>query len=53
MSSEAFSDAVVRLQDAGVDVLRSEPFWVGYWSYVVRDPMGHTVEVADPTTTGP
>jgi hypothetical protein len=53
LSPEAFLSAVARLQDEGMNLLRSEPFWVGYWSYVVKDPMGQTVEVTDAITTGP
>lgn len=53
LSPEAFRGAVARLQDAKVDALRPEPSWVGYWSYVVRDPMGQTVELADAATAGP
>lgn len=50
---ESFANAVARLQVAGVFTLRPEPFWVGYWSYVVRDPMGQTVELSDPVSAGP
>ena len=53
LSPEAFNSAVTRLQDAGTTSLRPEPFWVGYWSYVVKDPMGQTVEISDPITGGP
>ncbi len=48
-----FEAAVKRLQQANVEALRPEKFWVGYWSYVVKDPMGQTVELADPVTIGP
>lgn len=48
-----FAAAVRRLRQAAVPALRSEPFWVGYWSYVVRDPMGQTVEISDPVSTAP
>lgn len=44
----AFRQAVQRLQAAGVSTLTPEPQWVGYWSFVVRDPMGNTVELSDP-----
>lgn len=30
--------------------LRAEPSWVGYWNYVVEDPMGQTVELTDPVS---
>lgn len=53
LSPKAFLNTVARLQDAEVDALRSEQFWVGYWSYVVKDPMGQTVELTDAITTGP
>ncbi|SHJ44816.1 Catechol 2,3-dioxygenase [Tessaracoccus bendigoensis DSM 12906] len=53
LSPEAFRDAVDRLRTAGVTAWRREPFWVGYWSYVVRDPMGQTVELSDPLSSGP
>lgn len=53
LSTKAFTSTVARLQDAGMEALQSEPFWVGYWSYVVKDPMGQTVELTDATTTGP
>ena len=50
LSPGGFRDAVARLQHARVQRLRPEPFWVGYWSFVVRDPDGHTVEISDPAT---
>lgn len=50
---EAFRAAVGRLRSAGVTQLRPEPFWVGYWSFVVRDPDGRTVEISDAQTPGP
>jgi catechol 2,3-dioxygenase-like lactoylglutathione lyase family enzyme len=53
MSPDRLRAAVARLQDAGVAVLRPEPSWVGYWSFVVRDPDGQTVELSDPVTPGP
>jgi catechol 2,3-dioxygenase-like lactoylglutathione lyase family enzyme len=43
-----FRGAVRRLQEAQVPQLRPAPFWVGYWSFVVRDPDGLTVELSDP-----
>ena len=52
LSPRSFVSAVARLQDAGVAALRPEPFWVGYWSYVVKDPMGQTVELTDPVSAG-
>lgn len=45
-----FAEAVERLKSAGVTVLRPDPFWVGYWSFVVQDPDGTTVELSDPTS---
>lgn len=53
LGPDAFREAVTRLQDASVEALRPEPFWVGYWSFVVRDPSGATVELSDPQTPGP
>lgn len=50
LEPQAFRGAVVRLRAAGVPALRETPFWVGYWSFVVRDPDGRTVELSDPTT---
>ena len=48
-----FLKAVDRLQAAAVESLRPEPFWVGYWSFVVKDPDGTTVEISDPHSPGP
>lgn len=48
LGSDAFRSAVDRLQHATVQMLRPQPFWVGYWSFVVRDPMGQTVELSNP-----
>lgn len=53
LPAEEFNHAVARLREAGVTTLRDEPFWVGYWSFVVRDPDGRTVELSDPHTAGP
>lgn len=50
LDPDAFDAAVERLRTAGVPRLRAEPFWVGYWSFVVRDPMGATVELSDPAS---
>lgn len=51
LAPAAFQSAVVRLKTAGVHALRAEPFWVGYWSFVVRDPDGQTVELTDPESS--
>ena len=40
--------AKILLKKAGVETLRTEPFWVGYWSFVILDPDGRTVELTDP-----
>jgi catechol 2,3-dioxygenase-like lactoylglutathione lyase family enzyme len=48
-----FRVAVGKLQAAGVEALRPDPVWVNYWSYVVKDPMGQTVELSDPHSDGP
>lgn len=53
LTPDTFRAAVERLQQTGAEALRPEPFWVGYWSYVVRDPMGQTVELSDPVSGGP
>ncbi len=53
LAPEQFWAAVRRLQAASVESLRAEPFWVGYWSFVVRDPMGCTVELSDPSSPAP
>jgi catechol 2,3-dioxygenase-like lactoylglutathione lyase family enzyme len=50
LSPGSFSEAVARLQTAKVPRLRPEPFWVGYWSFVVQDPDGRTVEISDPVS---
>ena len=50
LAPEEFTAAVARLQAAQVPALRPEPFWVGYWSYVVHDPMAYTVELSDPVS---
>ena len=48
LSPAAFAAAIGRLQVADVEQLRTQPFWVGYWSFVVKDPDGLTVELTDP-----
>lgn len=53
LSPESFRAAVARLGEAGIAAVRDEPFWVGYWSFVVRDPDGRTVELSDPQSPGP
>ncbi|GAB3534460.1 hypothetical protein GCM10027403_10370 [Arthrobacter tecti] len=53
LAPRQFKEAVARLQAAGSEALRPEPFWVGYWSYVVKDPMGRTVELSDPVSKAP
>lgn len=52
LSPDAFRETVSRLQGSAVERLRDEPFWVGYWSFVVRDPDGRTVELSDPASPG-
>lgn len=46
---KAFKRVCARLKEAGVASFHDNPMWVGYWSYPVRDPMGHTVELTCPT----
>ncbi len=53
LSPSGLRSAVNRVKVAGVHRLRPEPFWVGYWSFVVRDPDGLTVELTDPESPGP
>jgi catechol 2,3-dioxygenase-like lactoylglutathione lyase family enzyme len=53
LAPDAFRSAVGRLRAARVKALRPEPFWVGYWSFVVKDPDGRTVELSDPESLEP
>lgn len=53
LAPDEFEASVERLRQAGVRSLRPEPFWVGYWSFVVADPDGMTVELTDATSPGP
>lgn len=53
LEPEAFQRAVGRLQASNVDRLRQEPFWVGYWAFVVKGPDGLTVELSDPVSAAP
>jgi catechol 2,3-dioxygenase-like lactoylglutathione lyase family enzyme len=53
LEPDHFRVAVAKLQAAGVEALRPDPIWVNYWSYVVKDPMGQTVELSDPHSDGP
>lgn len=53
LDAQQFRAAVARLRAAGAPALRPEPFWVGYWSFVVRGPEGRTVELSDPHSPGP
>lgn len=50
LPAAGFEAATRRLQEVGVEALRPEPFWVGYWSFVVLDPDGRTVELTDPVS---
>lgn len=43
-----FREAAERMRESGVQTLWDEPTWVGYWSFVVKDPDGNTVELSDP-----
>lgn len=45
-----FRMAVSRLRASGVESLHPLPQWQGYWSFVVHDPMGNTVELSDPSS---
>lgn len=53
LDPDHFRKAVARLRSTGATCLWSEPQWVGYWSFVVRDPDGRTVELSDPDSPGP
>ncbi|MFW2340865.1 MAG: VOC family protein [Acidimicrobiia bacterium] len=45
-SPSGFRRAVEAARTSRVDTHDSEPVWVGYWSFPVRDPMGYTVEIS-------
>ncbi len=47
--SSEFRCVVERARAAGVEAFHSDPAWVGYWSFPVKDPMGHTVEISAPS----
>ena len=53
LAPDVFRSAVDRLRAAEVEALRPDPFWVGYWSFVVKDPDGRTVELSDAESPGP
>lgn len=48
LESRQFREAVERMRGSDVETLWDEPVWVGYWSFVVKDPDGDTVELSDP-----
>ncbi len=48
LDEPAYRRAVATLRAADVPRLHDEPVWVEYWSFVVRDPMGNTVELSLP-----
>lgn len=50
LTATGYAAAIDRAIAGGVECWRQAPDWVGYWSFPVRDPMGHTVELssADP-----
>lgn len=48
VAAEWFAAIVEALEAAGTPSWRAEPQWVGYWSFPVKDPDGHTVEVSAP-----
>lgn len=50
LAPQQFRNAVDRLIAANVPRLWPVPRWVGYWSFVTRDPNGTTVELSDPVT---
>lgn len=51
LEPQQFREAVERLKESNVPALWDEPTWVGYWSFVVKDPDGNTVELSDPVST--
>jgi catechol 2,3-dioxygenase-like lactoylglutathione lyase family enzyme len=53
LAAPQFRAAVARLRGAAVPCFHDKPQWVGYWSFPVRDPNGHTVELSLPTTEEP
>ena len=48
LSGTQFRRSVASMRAARIEAQFTEPKWVGYWSYPVRDPMGNTVEVSTP-----
>lgn len=48
LAADPFVRAVRALVGAGAECRFEEPEWVGYWSFPVRDPGGHTVELSTP-----
>lgn len=46
LEEERFRGAVSRLTASEDDCLLERPKWLGYWSFPVRDPQGHTVELS-------
>ncbi|MDQ3460888.1 MAG: hypothetical protein M3498_16590 [Deinococcota bacterium] len=49
LEPKAFKEAWMKMKDEGVASFYDSPKWLGYWSYPVYDPMGHTVELSCPT----
>jgi hypothetical protein len=43
-----FCRAVQAARVAKANTFHSEPQWVGYWSFPVKDAMGNTVEITTP-----
>ena len=46
VDDDRFAGVVAAARAAGVASRWSDPRWVGYWSFPVRDPMGNTVELS-------
>ncbi|MGI9648543.1 MAG: VOC family protein [Acidimicrobiia bacterium] len=46
LEARKFCRAVEATRRTGVPARHSEPQWVGYWSFPVKDPMGYTVEIS-------
>ena len=48
VACDDFAGVVERCREVGVPTYLPDPQWVGYWSLVVKDPSGNTVEISTP-----
>ena len=46
LEAGSFRDAVERSTPHRAQAFHSEPKWIGYWSFPLKDPMGNTVEIS-------